>query len=418
MSTINIYDPDGYQAAAPHEALDTLRQHGPLHWQETGDGSGYWAVLSHAGVVEVSRQPNLFSASEGGVVIEDLDPERLAMMRNMLLAMDPPRHVDWRKEISPHFRARVINQMESDIRGICRSIFDRVDAESGPGDEIDFVHEVTAHLPAQVIGQLMGLPREDWAQLHRWAEMNSGGQDPEVNPGARGIEDAGDANDDEPAPAANSGTVEMAMYAIGQATARRNRPPQEDLTAVILATEVDGHPMTDIEFGSFFVQLVTAGNDTTRTMLSSGLHALLAHPEQLTKLRNDMSLIPSAVEEILRWANPLHYFRRTVTAPTSLEGVDLASGDKVVMMYTAANRDPDVFDDPHRFDVSRDPNPHLSFGIAEHFCLGVHLARLEGRVFFEELLNRYATIELVGPPRRQRSNLNNALKALPVTLSP
>ncbi len=185
----------------------------------------------------------------------------------------------------------------------------------------------------------------------------------------------------------------------------------------MLATEVDGRPMDDMGIGSFFVQLIVAGNDTSRTMLSSGLLALLQHPDQLDELRADPSLIPGAVEEMVRWANPLHYFRRTATEDTELAGQAIAAGDKVAMIYTSANRDEAVFADPQAFDIHRSPNPHLSFGIAEHFCLGVHLARLEGRVFFEELLATFPTIELVGEPRRQRSNLNNALKALPVRLS-
>jgi cytochrome P450 len=208
----------------------------------------------------------------------------------------------------------------------------------------------------------------------------------------------------------------MAMYAIELAQKRRV-DPQEDLVTAVLSAEFDGEPMTDIQFGSFFVQLVTAGNDTTRTMLSSGLLALLQHPEQLAAVRANPALLPGAVEEILRWANPLHYFRRTATEDTELHGQRIAVGEKVAMIYTSANRDEDVWDDPHRFDISRNPNPHLSFGIAEHFCLGVHLARLEGRVFFEELFSAFSAIELVGEPRRQRSNLNNALKALPVRLT-
>jgi cholest-4-en-3-one 26-monooxygenase len=165
------------------------------------------------------------------------------------------------------------------------------------------------------------------------------------------------------------------------------------------------------------VQLVTAGNDTTKTMLSSGLLALLAHPEQLDQLRNDPTLVPGAVEEILRWANPLHYFRRTTLADTELRGVEIPKGAKVAMYYTSANRDEDVFADSQRFDVHRHPNPHLSFGIAGHFCLGVHLARLEGKVFFEELLATFPHIELTGDPVRVRSNLNNAYKRVPVSLS-
>jgi cytochrome P450 len=208
----------------------------------------------------------------------------------------------------------------------------------------------------------------------------------------------------------------MAMYAIGFAGRRRQEAARDDLTSLILAGNFGGQPMSDVDFGSFFVQLVTAGNDTTKTMLAAGILALLQHPDQLAELRADPSLIPGAVEEILRWANPLHYFRRTATADTALRGVDVKAGDKVLMYYTSANRDEDVFADPHRFDIHRAPNPHLSFGIAEHFCLGVHLARLEGRIFVEELLDSFGTIELVGEPRRTRSNLNNALKALPLRL--
>jgi cytochrome P450 len=233
--------------------------------------------------------------------------------------------------------------------------------------------------------------------------MDSGGQDAEIASAYA-------------ADAAMSATVEMAMYAI-ELAGKRRAEPTDDLTSLMLAVEVDGVPMTDIQFGSFFVQLVTAGNDTTRTMLSSGLLALLQHPEQLAELRADPALIPGALEEILRYANPLHYFRRTATADTALGGVTIRTGDKVAMMYTSANRDESVFVRPQEFDIHRDPNPHLSFGTGEHFCLGIHLARLEGRVFFEELLSHFPTIDLTGEPSRQRSNLNNALKSLPVRLA-
>ena len=228
----------------------------------------------------------------------------------------------------------------------------------------------------------MGLPAEDWPAIHAMAERNSGSQDPDVSDGQE----------------RGSASIEMAMYAMQFAASRRASGPQGDLTDVLLGEEFDGHLMTDIDFARFFVQLVTAGNDTTRTMLSSGTLALLDHPDQLAALRTDPSGIPRAVEEILRWANPLHYFRRTAMVDTELGGQAISAGDKVAMIYTAANRDPAVFEDPHRFDTTRDPNPHLSFGIATHFCLGVHLARLEGRVFFEEMLRRWPAIERTGKP--------------------
>jgi cytochrome P450 len=393
----DLYDPDGYVAGPPHEVFSRLRREQPVVWQDMPGEPGYWAVLRHADVVTVAREPVLFSASTGGVVLEDLPPESLAMMQDMLLAMDPPRHLRYRRNVSPEFAPRVMARLEDRIREICRTIM--ADAADRT---VDFVHDVCAKLPSQVVGELMGIPREDWPRIHQWSEMNSGSQDPDIASSYA-------------ADAATSATVEMAMYAIELAGARRAEPA-EDLVTLVLAAEVDGQPMTDVQFGSFFVQIVTAGNDTTRTMLSSGLQALLDHPDQLAELRADRALVPGALEEILRFANPLHYFRRTATADTELAGRAIAAGDKVAMIYTSANRDETVFPRAQEFDIHRDPNPHLSFGTGEHFCLGVHLARLEGRVFFEELLDHFPTIEPRGEARRQRSNLNNALKELPVLL--
>jgi cytochrome P450 len=401
MAVVDLYDPDAYVAGPPHEIFAELRRTQPVYFQEMSGEPGYWAVLKHADVVHVAREPLLFSASEGGVMLENLEPAQLDMMRNMLLAMDPPRHVDYRRPIAPRFKARVIANMEGQIRNICREIM----ANAGDKGDVEFVHDVTSSLPSRVIGELMGLPAADLPMIHRLAEMNTSGQDSEYTTAQQSESDI------------SQGTIDMAMYAIEFAGRRRQEEPRADLTTLLLETDFNGHYMTDIDFGSFFVQLVTAGNDTTKTMLSSGLLALLQHPEQLAELRADPSLVPGAVEEILRWANPLHYFRRTATADTELRGVPIEAGAKVAMIYTSANRDEDVFADSQRFDIHRHPNPQLSFGIAEHFCLGVHLARLEGRVFFEELLGTFPSIELTGDPIRVRSNLNNALKVLPVRLA-
>jgi cytochrome P450 len=367
-----------------------------VYFQEMAGEPGFFAVLKHADVVHVARHSDVFSATEGGVVLENLAPDQLEMMRMMLLAMDPPKHTQFRAPLSDHFKAKVIERLEDNVRTITQAIM----KEAAERRDVEFVHDVTSKLPSRVLGQLMGLPEDDWPMIHQLAERNTSGQDPDV---------AGEAD--------YSASIEMAMYAIEFAARRRAEPPREDLTSVILGSEFGGAPMGDIDFGSFFVQLVTAGNDTTKTMLSSGLLALLQHPGQLAELRADPSLVPAAVEEILRWANPLHYFRRTTLVDTELRGVPIAQGSKVAMYYTSANRDEDVFEDSQRFDIHRHPNPHLSFGIATHFCLGVHLARLEGKVFFEELLATFPTIELTGEPVRIRSNLNNALKSLPVRLA-
>jgi cytochrome P450 len=397
---IDIYSPEVYVDGPPHELFDRLRVEQPVIYQEMPDEPGYWAVLRHADVVHVARHPEVFSANAGGVVLENLDAGALEAMRNMLLAMDPPRHTAYRKPISPRFKARVIAGLETRVRTITVEILDRADASMGADREVEFVHDICAYLPAQILGEIMGLPKEDWPAIHTMAERNSGSQDPDIADGA----DRGSAS------------LDMAMYAMEFAAARRQQSVQGDLTDVLLGSEFDGHRMTDVDFAHFFVQLVTAGNDTTRTMLSGGLLALLQHPEEMTRVRADTTLLPGFIEETVRWANPLHYFRRTALVDTDLGGQPIAAGEKVAMIYTSANRDETVFADAHRFDVGRDPNPHLSFGIGTHFCLGVHLARLEGRVFFETLLDRYPQIELVGEPARQRSNLNNSLKRLPVTL--
>ncbi|MFI1913180.1 cytochrome P450 [Nocardia sp. NPDC020380] len=394
-AVMDIYDPGLYVDGPIHEIFTELRQTRPVYWQDMPGEPGYWAILTHADLAHVARNPHLFSAEREGVILENQPPERLEQTRNMLLMMDPPRHTEYRRPLAEHFKARVVGEMEDRVRELTRALLDGVDGD------VEFVHDVAGVLPSQVVGGLFGIPAQDWPSLRRWAEQSTSQQDPEL---------VGDFD-------VQAELTNMAIYAIQFSMRRRAVAPQADLTSLILAGNFGGKAMSDLEFGSFFTQLVTAGNDTTRTMLSSGLQLLLQHPEQLAALRADPSLIPGAVEEILRFANPLHYFRRTATADTEIRGVPIKAGDKVAMWYTSANRDEGVFADSQRFDIRRNPNPHLSFGLAQHFCLGVHLARLEGRVFFEELLARFPRIEQTGDARRIRSNLNNGLKSLPLRLT-
>jgi cytochrome P450 len=394
---VDIYDPDWYLGDTVHETFAELRRTDPVHWQDMPGEPGYWAVLRHADLVHVARHPQIFSAWLGSIVLEDLDPERLDMMRHMLLVMDPPQHTSYRQPLAPNFTPRVIGRMEEQIRNRCRAILD----QAGDEGELDFAHEVAGPLPAQIIAEIMGLPQEDTARIQRWAEVQTSGQDDEIAGSYEG-----------------NASVEMAMYGIEWAAKRRAEPHRDDITSLLLETTFeDGQPMSDVDFGSFFVQLVTAGNDTTKTMMSSGTHQLILHPDQLRALRDEPSLIPAAVEEMLRYCNPLHYFRRTATQDTELGGQEIKAGDKVAMYYTSANRDDEVFADAPRFDVRRSPNPHLSFGIGAHFCLGAHLARLEAKIFFEELLSTFRTIELTGEPVKIRSNLNNGFKRMPVRLT-
>lgn len=385
---IDLAAPDVYVDGPPHELFTELRRTDPVHWNDGTER--FWAILKHEDVELVAREPLLFSSAEGGVVLEDLDPPRLEQMRGMLLAMDPPQHKEVRRPVVGRLTPKQVAKLDDDIREICRDICTSVEGD------VDFVDAVAAKLPTRVIGQVMGLPTEDWDRVHELAERITRGQDP--------------AYADEP-DSAGRASQEMGAYAYTFAIARSELAEQpDDLTSVLLAAH------DPIAFASLFVQLVTAGQDTTATLLSGGLLALIGYPDQLAAVRGDPSLLPSAVEEMLRFANPLHYFRRTATEVTDIRGVKIAAGDKVAMYYTSANRDEDVFTEPQQFDVRRSPNRHLSFGTAEHFCVGAHLARLEARVFFQELLSTFASIELAGQPVRLRSNLNNALRALPVTL--
>ena len=220
IGTVDIYSPDVYRDGAPHGVFEELRRTSPVHWQEMPGEPGYWAVLKHADVIRVAREPELFSASEGGIMLEDVGPERLARMRNMLLAMDPPRHGDYRRPLLPSFKAKIIAGLEARIRVICREIFERV----GSGD-VEFVHDVTSSLPSQVIGELVGLPEADWPTIHHWAEMSTSGQDRDINP------EGGEVID----PIAS-----MAMYAVEFARRRRQEEPREDLASLILGTEFGG----------------------------------------------------------------------------------------------------------------------------------------------------------------------------------
>jgi cytochrome P450 len=404
----DIYTPDAYLDGPPHAVFEELRRTEPVYWQELADGTGqpgYWAVLKHSDVMAAAREPSLFSASEHGVTIEALTPEAAEYNRKVLISMDPPQHGQYRRPLADSFRRNTIAKLERRVRERARAILSDAAASCEDRGQVEFVQQVCGRLPSQVFVELVGLPPSDWDYMHQLTEQMTRSQDPDTGPQAQ-----------DPAESVSSAAMEMAMYAIQFAAQRRTEPPRQDLTTVILESEFAGKRMTDIDFGIFFLQLVVAGNDTTVSLLSSGLLALLQHPGQLAELRADPSLIPGAVEEILRYANPVHYIARTAMADTELRGVPIRAGDRVAMYYTSANRDEEVFADPHRFDIRRSPNPHLAFGIGAHFCLGALLARLEGKVFFEELLAGFPAIELAGEPKRLRSNLINSLKQLPVML--
>jgi len=393
----DLYDPDWYLGDDVHQTFAQLRAEDPVHWQDMPGEPGYWAVLRHADVLAVSRHPETYSSWLGGVMLEDADPAQLDETRRMLLVMDPPQHTAYRQPLTPHFSARVVGAMAEQIRGRCRDLLEAA-AEKG---DVDFCHDVAGPLASETIAEIMGLPHADTPQLRRWAEMALGGQDQELVEAYPG-----------------NAAADMVAYAMAWAAERRASPRRPDVTSLLLESTFEhGEPMSDLAFGPFFFQLVTAVNDTSRTPIASGTEQLISHPDQLGALRRDPALVPSAVEEMLRYCNPVHDMRRTATCDTELAGTPIAAGDKVAVYYTSANRDEAVFADPQTFDIHRSPNPHVSFGIGSHFCLGSHVARLQARVLFEELVTGFTTVELTEAPTRVRSNLTNGYRRMPVHLA-
>jgi cholest-4-en-3-one 26-monooxygenase len=398
LAEVELYDPNIYARDVPHEAFAVLRREAPVHFHREPSGRGFWAVTKYDDVVTVSKDPGRFSSYRGGTNIQDYPPEDLSTIQLLMLNMDPPQHNKFRRLVSQGFTPRVIARLEPRIREIARTILDRI----APQGQCDFVRSVAAELPLQVIAELMGIPHEDRGKVFDWSNRLIGFDDPEFQ---TSIDDGKQA------------AMEMWIYANTLGEARKGKAG-EDLISILMNGEVDGARLTEMEFDSFFLLLAVAGNETTRNLIAGGMLALIEHPEQRARLLKDPSLTASAVEEMLRWVTPVVHFRRTAMRDTELRGVKIKENEKVVIYYTSANRDEDVFPDPFTFDVGRKPNEHLAFGVGQHFCLGNSLARLEIRVMFEELLKRLPDIELAGPVRRLRSNFINGFKELPVRFTP
>ena len=395
---IELYDPDVYARAVPHEAMRWLRDHAPVYWHPHPDGAGFWIISRHADVLAVSRDHKTFSAERGFVMVDELPPDILAQTRNQLLGMDPPRHGPLRRIVIERFTQRMLEQLEPRVRAITREIF----AQALAKKDCDFVYDVAGKLPTAVICSMMGVPEPMWEQIREWSDHSTSATDPDI----------GCTPEQQ-----RQSSLDMGMYGYSLAAERKGKGG-EDLISLLINVEVDGHTVTEAEFASLFVQITVAGNETTRAMISTGMHEVLQRPALLAQLRADPSLLPVAVEEMLRWSSPLHHFRRTATRDAELHGQTIREGDRVLMLYTSANFDERVFNDPMHFDIRRSPNPHLAFGHGIHLCLGANLARLEARIFFEELFRTVGSIEATGSPARIRSNLVNGFKRMPVRMQP
>ena len=383
----------------PFEAFDLLRANDPVHWHPEPDGPGFWAVTRHADVVAVSRDTETYSSELGCTFIDTQTDEALAQMRLTILNMDPPKHNRYRRLVSKGFTPRVVAQLEEQIERRAIRIVDEV-CEKG---ECDFVADVAAKLPLEIICEMIGLPESDWHRMFELSNTMVAFDDPEL----QATPDAG----------ANA-AAEIYMYCNDIAADRRANP-RDDLMTALVQAEIDGDRLDELELNLFFVTLVVAGNETTRNLITHGTLALIEHPDQAQLLRDDPELYPSAVEEMLRWGTSIHNFRRTATRDTVLDGQAIKAGDKVVIYYMAANRDPAVFEDPYRFDVTRHPNDHVAFGGGGvHFCLGANLARSEIRNLTRQVVERMPDLELAGPVRRLRSDFVNGIKEMPVRFTP
>ena len=393
---IDIYNPDNYTHGIPHDQFAWLRQNAPVYRHPHPDGGDYWVISRHADVVEVSRNFKTFSAERGFVLVDDLPEDILGMARNQLLGMDPPRHAPLRRAVITRFTSRRLEQLEPEVRAIARGIMDRA-REMG---EVNFVEDLAGDLPTAVICSLLGIPQDMWPQIRRWSDLQTSNSDPDLGGTSEEV---------------NQASIEMGTYGFELACERKDRGG-DDLISLLINQEVDGQKVSEAEFASLFVQIAVAGNETTRGLISGGLYELARRPDLYREVEANPDLIPGAVEEMLRWTCPLHYFRRTATCDTAIAGQAIAAGDRVVMLYSSANFDEQVFADPLTFDIRRDPNPHMAFGYGIHLCLGANLARLEARLFLEEFFARFGGLELTGEPTYIRSNMVHGFKQMPARL--
>ncbi|HVO25811.1 MAG TPA: cytochrome P450 [Candidatus Margulisiibacteriota bacterium] len=403
LSDVNLCDPDIFQRGTPHAMFRLLRREAPVFWHPEPQGSGFWAITKYNDLREVSKNPTLFSSERQGALMRDPPAQDLPFVQSIMLNMDPPRHRQYRALVNKAFSARMVTNLQARIREMVKRIIDGV-IERG---ECDFVEDVAALLPLEVICEMMGVPDEDRRSVYTLGNRMVGADDPDLQPDGKPLMDSEGA----------AAAAEMFMYA-GNLLEKARTHPGDDLATALVNAELDGQRLSDNDFNFFFLLLVIAGNETTRTVTTNGMLALIDHPEQLRDLRNNLALLPSAVEEILRYAPAVHNFRRTVTADTVLRGERLRANDKLTVWYPSANRDEDVFDQPDTFNIRRHPNDHLAFGIGEHYCLGANLARLELNEVFRGIVTRLYDVELTAAPRRLRSTFINGVKEMRIRFRP
>ncbi|MFG3505865.1 cytochrome P450 [Streptomyces sp. NPDC047821] len=402
-------DPDLLQARVPLPEFATLRQTAPVWWcaqprRVSGfDDEGYWAVTRHADVKYVSTHPELFSSHTNTAIIrfnETISRDQIDAQKMIMLNMDPPEHTRVRQIVQRGFTPRAIRSLENALRDRARSVVETAVAHARDDGSFDFVTDIAVELPLQAIAELIGIPQRDRARIFDWSNKMAAYDDPEYAV----TEEVG-----------TEAAMEIVSYAMNIAAARKECPAK-DIVSQLVAAEDEGNLASD-EFGFFVILLAVAGNETTRNAITHGMHAFLTHPDQWELYRRERPR--TAAEEIVRWATPVVSFQRTATRDLELGGQKIAAGDRVGLFYSSANNDPEVFDHPERFDITRDPNPHLGFGGGgPHFCLGKSLAVLEIDLVFNAIADHLPGLRLAGDPRRLRAAWLNGIKELRVSLGP
>jgi cytochrome P450 len=428
-----VFDPSTYVEGVPFAALARLRREQPVVWVPEipvlgwPEGPGFWLVLRHADVESVLTRPRLFSSALGATQIRDpATPQALGFVRKMMLNMDPPGHARLRRLLSRSFTPRAVAALEDRIRGHARAICDRVLA--GPRGECDFAKDLAADLPLLTLADVLGVPPQDRGLLFDWSNRVIGYQDPDYATSASfdpasgtpmaaealALRPVPDSDGRMPDPRTREGMPDLYAYAHLLAEHKRRHPGDDVMSILLAQSDDDGGRVSVAEFENMFWLFAVAGNETLRNGLPGGCVALLEHPLAASELRASPGLLPTAVDEMLRWWTPVMTFRRTATEDCVLGGQPIRAGDKVVVSFTSANRDEAVFASPDSFDIGRQPNPHLVFGHGPHFCLGAHLARVQMRALFAEVLARTSSLRYAGAPSYLRSNFQRGVKRLPV----
>ena len=403
VAQLDIIGPEHYQQNGyPHAEWTYLRRQKPVYWYEGPHAKPFWAITKHADIVQIAKQPLLFTNRPRIVIFADQqggygEPEEPPFQH--LLTMDPPQHGEYRSIMSRRFTPRAVNELRPKIERITRDVCDSlVDRNEG-----DFVADVAKKIPLEVIAELLGCPRQDWEQLFHWSNEIIGAGDPEFR-----------REGENPQQTSERARIELFQY-FAVLMSDRQKNPTDDVSSIVANAKLPtGQAMPPMEMLGYYFLLVLAGNETTRNATSGGLQAFIDNPAQFARLKSDPTLIKPAVEEIVRWVTPVIHFARTATADTEIRGQKIRQGEAVCLFYPSANRDEEIFDRPFEFDIGRNPNPHIAFGIGEHFCLGANLARLELEVIFAELARRLEFAEPTAPLERLRSSFVGGIKHMPI----